>query len=134
MVPNPQNPETTELEMMLSGELYYGGAPQLIQLRNRAKKICAELNVKLDGLPADNPDRIKLFKDLVCSFPEELEKDIGQMERLKKKGLVKEKEDVTGGLFIESPFRCDYGFNIYLGKNVYMNHNVSFVVNTTRLP
>jgi len=29
----------------------------------------------------------------------------------------------TQNVFIQPPFYCDYGFNIELGKNVYMNYN-----------
>lgn len=31
------------------------------------------------------------------------------------------------GVFIEPPFQCDYGINIELGKNVYMNFGVTIL-------
>ena len=34
--------------------------------------------------------------------------------------LIKKTQD---GLFLEPPFRCDYGYNIILGKNFYANFN-----------
>lgn len=30
-------------------------------------------------------------------------------------------------LFIESPFRCDYGYNIALGENFYANYNLTIL-------
>lgn len=29
-----------------------------------------------------------------------------------------------GNFLIESPFNCDYGYNIFLGENFYANHNL----------
>lgn len=63
-------------------------------------------------------DRAKC-KDLCFEFnnckPSETER---QKEILKK---IFARTD--GDFFITSPFWCDYGYNIYIGKNFYTNHN-----------
>ncbi|KAJ3414781.1 hypothetical protein HDV05_006028 [Chytridiales sp. JEL 0842] len=104
-LPTPED-SRTELQMMMAGELYYGGDPALIKLRNRAKNLCSKLN-KLDGVAADDPERVAILKELFYGGVE----------------WAKSKPDTSDSFYIESNFKCDYGFNITLGKNVYMNYN-----------
>ncbi|KAJ3117979.1 hypothetical protein HDU96_004655 [Phlyctochytrium bullatum] len=95
-LPTPTDPRT-EQDMMLAGDLYYGFDPHLTALRDKARSLCAKLN-RLDDVPANHPDRMKVLGELIGSGSETA--------------------------YIESPFRCDYGSNIHLGKGVYMNSNV----------
>ena len=45
-------------------------------------------------------------------------------DREKRKQIIKTLFAKTGENFlIESNFQCDYGYNIYIGENFYMNHN-----------
>ncbi|KAJ3029725.1 UNVERIFIED_CONTAM: hypothetical protein HDU68_011338 [Siphonaria sp. JEL0065] len=62
--------------------------------KNSAKALFTKLN-RLDDVAGDHPDRVAILKDLFGGMGE--------------------------GCHIESPFRCDYGKNITLGRNVYMN-------------
>ena len=82
----------TEKEKMLSGELYDTKDPQLSAERHRARLLFQQINSMSDD---DKEARNKLFYEL---FGEAGEK-----------------------LWIEPPFYCDYGSNIKLGKNVFMN-------------
>uniref|UniRef100_A0A914EIM5 Maltose/galactoside acetyltransferase domain-containing protein n=1 Tax=Acrobeloides nanus TaxID=290746 RepID=A0A914EIM5_9BILA len=42
-----------------------------------------------------------------------------------KRGIIKKLIEKTGKNFtIESPFHCDYGYNIELGENFYSNVNL----------
>ena len=87
--------EKSDKEKMLNGELYYASVPELQNSLLDAKEKCYDYN---------------------NLRPRELEK---------KKEILKKLFKKTGEEFyIESPFFCDYGFNITLGENFYANHNL----------
>lgn len=79
---------------MLDGEFYDPLTPELLNGRAFAKLMCQKIN---EESPLNISSRIDLLKELFGSF--------------------------KTGCFIEPPFYCDYGSNIYLGENVYMNHD-----------
>lgn len=85
----------TEKEKMLAGELYDANYnSELIKDRMRVKNLCIKYN-KLKS--NDIKKRDKLIKKILGS---------------------------TGNnLLIEPNFWCDYGYNISVGENFYMNHN-----------
>lgn len=85
----------TEKEKMLAGELYNANYDEaLIRDRNTAKQLCKKYN----GLkPAAIKKRTSLIKKI-----------------LKKTGKQ---------ILVEPNFWCDYGYNISVGENFYMNHN-----------
>jgi len=84
----------SEKEKMLAGKLYNAGDPELTKERNNAHILCQQYN-QLNFLDYDGRKRI--LEELLGSF----------------------EEPIT----IEPPFYCDYGKNIQLGKNIYMNTN-----------
>lgn len=81
-----------EYEKMVSGEFYDATDKALVDARVQTRLILKEYN---DSMP-DNPLKR-------CEILERLFK-------FKYKNLI-----------IEPPFQCDYGSNIELGENVYMN-------------
>lgn len=82
----------TEKEKMLRGELYNSFDKELHELR----MIARDLNEKFNNTPVrDAEKRTEIIK--------------------KTFGTTKEK------IYIEPAFRCDYGFNIHVGENFYMN-------------
>lgn len=84
----------TELQKSLDGELYNAMDEQLLSMRNRAKRMTAKLNT----LDYESPERKTILKELLGS--------------------------TVGDAFdILSPFYCDYGCNIFIGKNCFMNFN-----------
>lgn len=84
----------SEKEKMLSGKLYDATNDELFAERYVAKDLVFELNqIK----PSEHQSRNKIFKKLLGSIGE--------------------------GFLIESPFQCDYGYNIHAGRNFYVNHN-----------
>lgn len=103
--------EKTEKDKMLAGELYYSADPELTRDRYKAKRQMWKYN----GIT-----------ELKFSKEELLE------ERMK---IIKQwfgKVDLD--VFLEPPFYCDYGYNIHMGKYVYMNHNcVILDVNTVKI-
>ena len=87
--------ELSEREKMLRGQLYDSGTDlSLVGDRNRVKDLCFKFN---NTLPSKREKRRKLFKKIVGKCG----------------------DNVT----VESPFWCDYGYNIEIGENFYANHN-----------
>ncbi|QCX38874.1 sugar O-acetyltransferase [Aureibaculum algae] len=84
----------SEKEKMLLGELYNPGDKELISERHEARLLFRKINTISNN---DTKLTNNLFRDL-----------------LGKTGK---------GLFIEPPFYCDYGYNIKLGNQVFMNYN-----------
>jgi acetyltransferase-like isoleucine patch superfamily enzyme len=84
----------TEKEKMISGELYDAGDTELRKDRAVVKNMCFEYN-KLES-----------------------------SEIIKRSALIKNILGKTGvHVTIEPNFWCDYGYNISVGENFYMNHN-----------
>lgn len=84
----------TEKEKMLAGELYVAADPQLTGERKRARQLLHRLNVTEYGDEAAYAAiRAELFPN---GHPT---------------------------LWVEPPFFCDYGYNIYAGAGVFMNFN-----------
>ncbi len=77
---------------MLRGALYSGYEPELVAARLHAKRLLKRFN---DSDPGDGAGRLAVLKILL--------RETGE------------------GPDIESPFMCDYGFNITLGDRVFMN-------------
>ncbi len=84
----------TERDRMLAGELYDALDPDLVEARERARDLLNELNSSRER---DQALRRRVLNDLLGS----------------------------GGdsVWLQPPFYCDYGRNIYLGERVYFNFN-----------
>lgn len=84
----------TERRKMLAGELYEAFDPELVQGRERASDLCRELNATREQ---EQKTRRRILMELFGS----------------------------GGdsVWMQPPFFCDYGSNIYLGERVYFNFN-----------
>ncbi|MFC3120131.1 sugar O-acetyltransferase [Agaribacter flavus] len=84
----------TEKEKMLSGALYFPSDKTLQNERAQAKRICQRFN----------------------------QHDLDDRKNSRK--LIKSLFGETKGAWIEPDFYCDYGYNIFTGKNFYANHGV----------
>lgn len=84
----------TEAEKMLAGELYAAFDPALVAARTRAKRLLHRLNVT-EYLLTDSARQV----------------------------LAELLPHAGANLWVEPPFHCDYGSNIYCGDNVYFNVN-----------
>lgn len=90
--------EMTEKEKMLAGELYRGSDRELLAERRHAQQLLARYN----GTPGDGQDlRTTLLRDFLSTVGE--------------------------GTVVLSPFMCDYGYNISLGRNVFINYHCIFL-------
>lgn len=90
----------TEKEKMLNGEPYNSRDPELLSMYHRARKLLQAYN-NLDSELISERERIL-------------------QELLGSKG---------DGVWIEAPFFCDYGENIHIGKNTFVNTNCMFLDN-----
>ncbi|MGY2051126.1 sugar O-acetyltransferase [Methylobacterium sp. JK268] len=84
----------SEKEKMLAGNLYHAGDPELVADAARTMAWLARYNATI-ALPAE--ERLALLRAHLGA--------------------------VADGVVIRPPFHCDYGYNIRLGRNVFLNFN-----------
>jgi len=84
----------TEKEKMLAGELYDPLDPELTAARLKARLLIKSLN---DSREDETEQRAALLKELL--------------------------PNAGPGLWLQPPFYCDYGSNIFLGEKVFFNFN-----------
>lgn len=88
----------TEKEKMLKGDFYNSRDPELIKTYHKARKL------------------LKAYNNLDSEL-------INERER-----ILTELFDYKGsGVWIETPFFCDYGENISIGENTFVNTNCMFL-------
>ena len=88
----------SEKEKMLAGELYNSFTPELIEERERASKLFSKLN------------------------------QLGKATREQREELLRKLLGKCGeNIWIESPFYCDYGYQILIGDNVFINFNCTIL-------
>jgi maltose O-acetyltransferase len=92
----------TEKEKMLQGENYNSRDPELIGMYHRARKL------------------IKKYNNLDSEMLEARNQTLGELLGFKGKDI-----------WIEAPFYCDYGVNIFIGENTFINTNCMFLDNHT---
>ncbi|GAA0643359.1 sugar O-acetyltransferase [Brevundimonas lenta] len=84
----------SERQKMISGQPYDPGDPELQADAAAARQWMARYNANMAASPADRRDLLR--------------------QRL---------DEVGEGAVIRSPFHCDYGYNIRLGRGVFLNFN-----------
>tara|TARA_R110002111_G_scaffold5581_2_gene26833 strand:+ start:1446 stop:2075 length:630 start_codon:yes stop_codon:yes gene_type:complete len=90
----------TEKEKMLNGDLYNSRDPELLKMYHNARKLIKQYN-NLDS------------------------EDLKEREQILTALLAK----IGIGVWIEAPFYCDYGPNISIGQNTFVNLNCMFLDN-----
>jgi len=90
----------TEKEKMLNGDFYDSRDPELLKMYHRARTI------------------LGLYNQLDSELMVERERILNDL--LEYKG---------SGVWIETPFFCDYGENISIGENTFINTNCIFLDN-----
>ncbi len=86
--------EQTQKQKMLAGRLYHAGDPEIQADQKSAKVWMASYNAALGDTP------------------------------LKRGELLRERLGFVGnGAVIRRPFHCDFGYNISLGSDVFLNFN-----------
>lgn len=90
----------TEKEKMLNGNFYDSRDPELLKMYHQARKLLQEYN------------------NLDSELSQERERILSELFAFK-----------GGGVWIEAPFFCDYGKNISIGKNTFINTNCMLLDN-----
>lgn len=88
----------TEKQKMLKGELYNAFDPELVIERTHTRLLVKQFN---ETPPDQLSQRQQILNELIPSHGKDL--------------------------YIEPPFYCDYGYNIKIGDNVFMNFNCTFL-------
>lgn len=87
----------TEKEKMIAGKVYNSQDSELVAALNKSKSLCRQYN----NLDFSNVAARKVIIDELL-----------------------QEEHNDGYCVFTSPFWCDYGFNVKVGKNFYSNHNL----------
>lgn len=90
----------TEKEKMLNGDFYNSRDPELIRLYHKARKL------------------LKVYNNLNSEQSAERDRILTELFEFKGKDV-----------WIEAPFYCDYGANISIGSNTFVNANCMFLDN-----
>ena len=86
---------SSEKIKMLAGELYLASDSQLVQERLKARRLCREYNASTEE---ETARRLSILQQLLGTVSEDV--------------------------YIEPSFKCDYGYNIHLGRNFYANFDL----------
>ncbi|MGX1929441.1 sugar O-acetyltransferase [Flagellimonas sp. 2504JD4-2] len=90
----------TEKQKMLNGDFYDSRDPELLSMYHKARKLLQQYN------------------NLDSELAEEREQILSELFQFK-----------GDGVWIETPFFCDYGENISIGENTFVNTNCMFLDN-----
>eukprot|EP01114_Cavostelium_apophysatum_P016407 TRINITY_DN4656_c0_g1_i1.p1 TRINITY_DN4656_c0_g1~~TRINITY_DN4656_c0_g1_i1.p1 ORF type:complete len:219 (+),score=20.77 TRINITY_DN4656_c0_g1_i1:78-659(+) len=85
-------------ELMLRGELYWAAGKELTEERQRCRRFVKKYN---DTDAEELKERSEILQEMLGK--------------------------IGTGCFIETPFRCDYGYNVFIGNDVFMNFNTTIL-------
>lgn len=88
----------SEKEKMLAGELYIASDAELVAERLKARRVLHSFNA---ATPGEDAPYLRALGGLFGAFGE--------------------------GAVVMAPFQCDYGYNIRLGRNAFVNYNCVFL-------
>ncbi|KAH8432800.1 sugar O-acetyltransferase [Aspergillus melleus] len=110
--------EKENFARMQRGELYYAFSPDLVAARRRCTRIISRLN---------NSD--ELSRRQMAEFWREITNDPTPLPEPSSSNPSEESEDATLHAYpwIERPLAMDYGTNVKVGSNVFINFNCTFV-------
>ncbi|CAG7920577.1 unnamed protein product [Penicillium olsonii] len=97
-------PQCEDYERMISGMMYNPNTPKLLEARHQCRGLAADYN-NLDTK--------------TISYDQVFEKRLELLRKLVGK--------VGDGTFIEPPFLPDYGCNVIIGKDCFINWNVTIL-------
>ncbi|KAI9036886.1 sugar O-acetyltransferase [Aspergillus affinis] len=110
--------EKENLARMQRGELYYAFSPDLVAARKRCARVISRLN-----------NSGELSRRQLAEFWREITNDPTPLPEPASPNPSDESEDATLHAYpwIERPMAMDYGTNIKVGSNVFINFNCTFV-------
>ncbi|KAK4442699.1 putative acetyltransferase [Podospora aff. communis PSN243] len=103
---------------MLAGELYYAFTPDLTAERRRCKAASYEYSQQVITGTASRRTLVELWKKLVVDETP-----------LPPVAATKEEDDdlLVNYPWVDGPIKMDYGFNVRMGSNVYVNSNSTWL-------
>ncbi|GAB1739282.1 hypothetical protein NU219Hw_g4028t2 [Hortaea werneckii] len=104
----------------LRGELYYAFTPELIAERRRCQQACERYNTSGD---VSRRKRVEMWRDIV-----------GDKTPLPNPAPTDEEDEelFAEDAWVEPPVHIDYGTNVELGQNVFINFNCT-MLDTTKI-
>ncbi|KAL7947273.1 trimeric LpxA-like protein [Trichoderma barbatum] len=116
-----QNSDGTPIDLaenrrrMARGELYWAFTPDLIQDRKLCTKACRRLNTAED---ATRRELVEIWREITRDE-----------NTLPQKAATEEEDDalLEDYPWVEGPLKMDYGYNVKLGKNVFVNSNSTWI-------
>ncbi|KAI3548381.1 galactoside O-acetyltransferase [Colletotrichum filicis] len=96
---------------MAAGELYYAFTPDLIADRQRCSAACEKFN---RAGHVSRRELVPMVKDIV--------RDVRPLPA-PATSAEEEEKNLADEPWVDGPVRMDYGYNVKLGKNVYINFN-----------
>ncbi|WP_044339407.1 sugar O-acetyltransferase [Rossellomorea aquimaris] len=88
----------TEKEKMLNGEYYNARDPELMEMAQKARALMDKFNFS-------QPDQAETKQEILTELLESMGENV----------------------WVEKPFYCDYGQNISIGKNTFINFNCTIL-------
>ncbi|KAL7784493.1 trimeric LpxA-like protein [Trichoderma afarasin] len=116
-----RSPDGTPIDLaenrrrMARGELYWAFTPDLIQDRKQCARACRRLNTAEE---VTRRELVEIWKEITRDE-----------EPLPPKAASEEEDDalLEDYPWVEGPLKTDYGYNIKLGKNVFVNSNSTWI-------
>ncbi|KAH6604209.1 WbbJ Acetyltransferase (isoleucine patch superfamily) [Trichoderma cornu-damae] len=116
-----QSPDGTPIDpaenrrRMARGELYWAFTPDLIQDRKRCARACRRLNTAEE---ATRRELVEMWKEITRDN-----------SPLPPKAASEEEDEalLEDYPWVEGPLKMDYGYNVELGENVFINANSTWI-------
>ncbi|KAF4708246.1 hypothetical protein FOZ63_021082, partial [Perkinsus olseni] len=115
--------EEENVERMTNGQLYFPSKARLDELRTAARLWCRRYNATDDSITGPCPQREELMKGMV--LPGRIYHQLSSSCCLGFFGACGQ------GPVIEPPFRCEYGFNVFIGDGFYANYELVILDSAT---
>ncbi|CAH0056000.1 unnamed protein product [Clonostachys solani] len=93
---------------MLRGDLFYSFTPELVAARERCHGACKRFNAATD---LSRREQVRLWKEVIDDDTP----------------LPEDDDALSNEPYIEAPIMVDYGTNLKLGKDVYINFSCTFL-------
>lgn len=114
-VPNVDPVEN--LERMKAGEMYYAFTPDLMADRRRCKHALTRYNKAQD---ISRREELEMLNDI-------LDDDTPLPRRRLTMADADDEVQLADFPIVDTPVKMDYGYNVKLGKNVYVNSNSTWI-------
>ncbi|ORY59564.1 uncharacterized protein BCR38DRAFT_59325 [Pseudomassariella vexata] len=117
----PPARQPTQKELMLQGQMYRSFDKELVLERERCSGACWRFNNSTNpNTGVSSAERGRLFREILMP-KDPINLSPSQQSPVSNIGRI------GGECVVESPFTCDYGYNITIGQNVFIGRNCTIV-------